>query len=197
MTLLDQYNILLKESIPSDKWPGRTITDKGTVHCYVQNYYDKKFTPLKDESIQLLELGVEYGYSMKLWTTWFTNANFVGIDPFQPNTIDHFNTLANCRGISADGFVEDTVNLFEDGTFDFIIEDGPHSLETQLFAAKHWISKLKSGGFLIIEDLQKPDTDIPSIVDHVKNIKNIQISVYDFRPKTGRHDDVIIEIEKR
>lgn len=197
MTLLDQYNILFKESKPSDKWPGRTITDKGTVHSYIQDYYNQKFTPLKDSPIKLLEIGVEYGYSMKLWTSWFTNAEFVGIDPLQPSTINYFNTTLNCKGIEADGFVESTVNMFEDNTFDFIIEDGPHTLESQLFAAKYWTPKLKSGGFLIIEDLQNPDNDVKEIVNYVKDIKNIQIKFFDLRSRTKGHDNVILEFEKK
>jgi len=197
MTLLDQYNTLLKESVPSDKWPGRTITDKGTVHCYIQEYYNNKFSSLKTKPIKLLELGVEYGYSMKLWLSWFTNAEFIGIDPFQPNTIDYFNTLPNCKGIDADGFSKETVNMFEDNTFDFIIEDGPHTIETQMFAAEYWSPKLKNGGFLIIEDLQNPESDIKSIVNCVKHVKNLQIKVFDFRRLRGGHDDVILEIEKK
>lgn len=197
MTLLDQYNTLLKESVPSDKWPGRTITDKGTVHCYIQQYYNNKFTSLKDEPINLLEIGVEYGYSMELWLSWFTNANFTGIDPLQPKTINHFNTLPNCKGINADGFIKETVDLFEDNTFDFIIEDGPHTIETQMFAAEYWSPKLKNGGFLIIEDLQNPESDIESIKNCVKHIKNIEMRVFNFRHIQNRYDDVIIEIQKK
>jgi hypothetical protein len=197
MTLLDQYNALLKESVPSDKWPGRTITDKGTVHCYVQEYYNKKFTPLKNKPIKLLELGVEYGYSMKLWLSWFTNADFIGIDPFQPETLSYFNTLSNCKGIEADGFADSTVSMFEDNTFDFIIEDGPHTLESQIFAATKWPAKLKSGGVLIMEDLQNPDSDVKAIAEQTKHMKDVQILFYDFRSKSRRHDDVIIEITKK
>jgi hypothetical protein len=197
MTLLDQYNILFQQAQPSDKWPGRTVTDKGFVHCFIQEYYNKLFTPLKDKPIKLLELGIEFGYSMKLWLSWFTNATFVGIDPFQPATIDYFNSLSNCKGINADGYIEETVDLFEDNTFDFIIEDGPHCLESQMFAAKYWTKKLKSGGILIMEDLQNPDSDIEHIVKHVKDIKDIQINMHDLRYKTGKHDDVILEFIKK
>lgn len=197
MTLLDQYNILLKEAKHSEKWPGKTVTDKGFVHCFIQEYYDKLFTPLKEEPIKLLELGVEYGYSMKLWLLWFTKATFVGIDPYQPETMEYFNSLPNCKGINADGYIKETVDMFEDNTFDFIIEDGPHSIESQLFAAKYWTKKLKSGGKMIMEDLQNPDSDIPEIVEYVKDIKDIQITKYDFRYKTGQHDDVILEFTKK
>ena len=197
MTLLDQYNILLENALPIDTWPGKTITDKGTYHCFIQEYYDDKFTPLKNTPIHLLELGVEYGYSIDLWRSWFTDLTLVGIDPYQPKTIKQINSFPKCKGIEADGYIEETVNMFEDNTFDFIIEDGPHTLASQKFAAKHWINKLKPGGFLIIEDLQYPQTDTEAIVEEIKHIKNIQVKLYNFGLITGRRDDAIIEIEKR
>lgn len=197
MTLLDQYNILLEKATPTDTWPGKTITDKGTYHCFIQEYYNQKFTPLKNTPICLLELGVEYGYSIDLWRSWFTDLTLVGIDPYQPNTIKRINSFPGSKGIEADGYTEETVNMFSDNTFDFIIEDGPHTLPTQIFAAKHWVNKLKPGGFLIIEDVQHPDTDVKSIVDEIKHIKNVQVLLYNFGLKTGRRDDVIIEIQKQ
>lgn len=195
MTLLDQYNILFQQAKPSDKWPGRTVTDKGFVHCFIQEYYNSRFTPLKDKPIKLLELGVEYGYSMNLWLSWFTNATFVGIDPFQPATINQFNTLPNCKGINADGYIEETVNMFEDEAFDFIIEDGPHTLESQQFAAIYWTKKLKPGGLLIMEDVYPLYIDL--IVEGIRTVKNIKVVAYDFTSKTGRHDDVILEFIKK
>lgn len=197
MTLLDQYNILLEKATPTDTWPGKTVTDKGTYHCFIQEYYNKKFTPLKNTPICLLELGVEYGYSIDLWRSWFTDLTLVGIDPYQPDTIKRINSFPQSKGIEADGYIEETVNMFSDNTFDFIIEDGPHTLQTQIFAAKHWVNKLKPGGFLIIEDVQHPDTDVKAIVEEIKHIKNIQVLLYNFGLKTGRRDDVIIEIQKR
>lgn len=197
MTLLTHYNELLSKSVETKEWPGRNITDKGTHHCYIQEYYDKKFTPLKNSPIKLLEIGIENGYSMDLWLSWFSNAEFVGIDPFQPNTVNRLNNIPLCKAIDADAFEENTVNLFEDETFDIIIEDGPHTLETQIFAAKYWVPKLKPGGFLIIEDLQSPDTDVKAIAESLKNNKNLQILFYDLRYRTGRWDDAILEIQKK
>ena len=197
MTLLEQYNLLLAKSLPSDKWPGRTITDKGTYHCFIQNYYNEKFTPLKQTPINLLEIGIEYGYSANLWLSWFEELNLVGIDPFQQNTVDYLNSVPNCKGLNMDAYTKEALDLFEDDTFDFIIEDGPHTLDTQVYAAKYWTSKLKPGGFLIIEDIQHPDTEVDIIINEIKNVKNIQALLYDFSTTTGRRDDVILEIQKR
>lgn len=197
-TLLQHYNELLAVAPETpNKWPGRAITDKGTYHCFIQQYYTHKFSSLKDAPISLLELGVEHGYSMDLWLSWFTNGNFIGIDPFQPNTIEKFNSISNCKGYDLDGYIESTVNLFEDNQFDFIIEDGPHTLESQVFAAQHWPAKLKSGGLLIIEDIQDPNKDVPEILKAVEGNKNLQVLFYDLRNIQGRHDDVILEIQKR
>jgi phosphoribosylpyrophosphate synthetase len=37
--------------------------------------------------------------------------------------------------------------------FDIIIEDGPHTLESQIFAVQNYTQLLKDGGILIIEDV--------------------------------------------
>ena len=47
-----------------------------------------------------------------------------------------------------------SLDLFEDDYFDYIIDDGPHSLPSQEYAVKHYLRKVKPGGKLIIEDVQ-------------------------------------------
>ena len=55
--------------------------------------------------------------------------------------------------IIEDAYSEKTASTFENNFFDYIIEDGLHTVEYQTIAIKLWLSKLKKGGKLIIEDI--------------------------------------------
>lgn len=186
MNLLDFYNNLKNHT---------DVTDKGTIHTYIQEYYNDKFTPLKNIPISILEIGILNGLSMDFWMSWFTNANFIGIDPCTTQ-INRLEQNPNFKGYSLDAFTFDTLNLFSDESLDIIIEDGPHTLDTQTFAAKNWIKKLKKGGLLIIEDIQNPDEEVYQIIKNIKDDKSLEINLFDLRPKINRYDDYIIEIKK-
>lgn len=172
-------------------------SDKGTLHSYIFEYYNNLFTPLKDSKFNLLEIGIQEGYSMDLWRGWFTQAILFGIDLSFNETVDRVNnTFKNSKAFLRDGFVAETVSLFDNDSFDFIIEDGPHTVETQVFAAQEWSKKLKTNGLLIIEDIQNPDKDCETIIDSIKDRPELSIKVIDLRSRKNRYDDVIVEITR-
>jgi predicted O-methyltransferase YrrM len=176
-------------------------SDKGTTHDYISSYYNERFTPLKDASLSLLEIGVQEGYSMDLWRAWFTRAQLYAIEldeQYRQRTVERINnTFANAKAYMCDGFHADTLSLFEDNSLDYIIEDGPHTLETQIFTAQLWTKKLKPGGVLIIEDIQSPDCHCNEIIKSIENNNNLSARVFDFRNNKHRYDDVIVEITKQ
>lgn len=170
-------------------------TDKGTWHSYIDHYYDAKFTPLKNEPINMVEIGVWWGASLRLWSNWFKKGFIYGIDP-EPFVIDNIRDIPRVIGVCADAYLESTLALFTDGIFDIVIEDGPHTLETQCRAAMLWTKKLKPGGVLIIEDVSDPDKNAPIIESCVdKNLYNVVH--YDFRKYKNRADDYLLEITKK
>lgn len=197
MNLTQKYNELLKFASDTNNHPGKTITDKGLLHSYIEEYYNKKFTPLKNAPIRILEIGISHGYSMDLWLSFFEEAMLFGIDNDggNLNSINRLSEFKNFKGIFANGYDNNALSLFKDNEFDFIIDDGPHTLDSQIFSAKNWIYKVKKEGFLIIEDLQNPDFDIPKIKKQIENIK-VKIEIFDLRSKKNRYDDVILEIQK-
>jgi hypothetical protein len=172
------------------------ITDKGTDHDYINGYYNDLFTPFKNTVFNLLEIGIQEGYSMDLWRGFFTKAELHAIDLTWQSTVDRVNQFENSNAYLCNGFDEYALKLFKDEYFDFIIEDGPHTVPTQIFAAQFWTKKLKPGGILIIEDIQHPETDCELIINSVRNELNLSTRVIDLRANKGRYDDVIVEITK-
>ena len=168
-------------------------TDKGREHDYINAYYDRIFSHLKDEKIKILEIGIYRGHSTRLWRSYFTNAELFTIEngleeggrPIVDNVIQYW----------TDGYCQETLDLFDNDYFDFIIDDGPHTLESQIYSATHWIEKLKLGGTLIIEDVKESEHFLQ--LNEAANLNNQKGKLYDFRLNKGRSDDMIFEIIKK
>jgi len=168
-------------------------TDKGTIHNYIDGYYSKKFTPLRFKNINILEIGVHDGLSIGLWRAWFTSANIYGLDNGMYEDWKWVNTLPNVQAHLIDAYSQEALNMFRDNFFDIIIDDGPHSLDSQKYSLQNWSKKLKVGGTLIIEDIQTPGS-----VDNILRVtpSNFKSSVYDLRKDKERYDDIILEFVK-
>ena len=87
--------------------------------------YEKYFSPLKDKSINILEIGALGGDSLRLWKEYFSNANVYGID-INPNCINLEEERIKIFIGSQDDipFLQGVVD--ECGTFDIVIDDGSH-----------------------------------------------------------------------
>jgi hypothetical protein len=168
-------------------------TDKGTIHNYINGYYNNEFTPKRNQPLTLLELGLAGGASIKLWDGWFTNSKLIGID-IDDECMNLFSDKSNIIIQTRDGYCEDTLNEWSDNIFDYIIEDGPHTVESQIFTVKYWIDKIKSGGKLIMEDIQSTE-NLNSIIEHIDKSK-ASYHIFDLRNDKGRYDDIIIELTK-
>ena len=73
---------------------------------------------------------------------------------------------------------------------------GPHTLESMVTCIQKYLPKVKSGGKVIIEDIQKIEwiETLENCID--KNIAESWRTI-DIRESKGRYDDVIFEIIKR
>ena len=167
-----------------------SVTDKGTTHDYIRSFYNEEFTPIRNSPVKILEIGVDSGGSLKLFKDWFVNGTIKGID-IKPD--DRRKMLpSDVEVIIADAYSQRIADMFQSNYFDYIIDDGPHTIESQIEFIRHWMPVLKPGGKLIIEDIQNPEQDI----EKIKSI-GIPFKVIDSRKQKGRYDDVIIVIARR
>ena len=179
------------EFYQEQSWNG-FFSDKGSAHDYIAAYYSPLFTPLQFESIKLLEIGYQEGRSARLWRDYFANAELwmADCDEIVDNTL-----VPGINYLWGDTYTQDILDKVEDGYFDFIIDDGPHTLASQVYAVKHWTKKLKSGGRLIIEDLQDP-AYLDILHAEAEQIGEIGRTC-DMRANKNRYDDIIFEIIKK
>jgi hypothetical protein len=74
--------------------------------------------------------------------------------------------------------------------FDLIIDDGPHSLESQI-SALDFINKLTTIGTLVIEDIQEGIIDIRRLREALPSHLRAKSEFVNFSNKSKRYDDCI------
>jgi hypothetical protein len=165
-------------------------TDKESLHCYISEYYNHTFTPYKESNIKLLEIGIRYGGSIELWRDFFTNAIIYGIDSGE----EAITNVDNCIIINDNAYDINVINALPID-FDFIIDDGPHTLISQIKFIVLYRDKIKKGGHLIIEDIQSYE-NLMELIKYI-NTDLFSYKVLDLRGVKGKYDDIILDILKK
>ena len=83
-------------------------------------------------------------------------------------------------------------NQFTPNTFDVIIDDGPHTLESMTFFALEYTKKINKNGLLVIEDFQEFNwTNI------IKRLipEEFNVEIKDLRHVRNRYDDIAMIIK--
>jgi cephalosporin hydroxylase len=174
-------------------------TDKNTIHSYLP-LYQKLLINKKETATDVLEVGIQHGGSIKLWSDFFTNANVHGIDIRDANTIwegiknkDNIKLYTSTDAYDDNFFINNFLN--KNIKCDFVLDDGPHSLESMKKFINLYTQILKDDGILVIEDVQSWDwTDI--LINEVPSHLKQYIKIYDLRPNKNRYDDIVFIIDK-
>jgi hypothetical protein len=177
-------------------------TDKNTVHSYL-DLYDNLLIKKKESALNVLEIGILNGGSIKLWNDYFTNANVYALDIMHINNVwDNIknnekiilHTSTNAYDISflKSTFVDNNIK------FDFILDDGPHTLESMIQFIILYSQIMTDDGILIIEDVQSIEwIEYLRLVtpEHLKKY----IEVYDLRTNKNRfiNDFKFDQIQKK
>jgi hypothetical protein len=132
--------------------------------------YEKHFAPLKDAAIRFLEIGVQYGGSIKVWEDYFSKASFVGVD-IDENCAKY----ATPRTKVIIGDQSNVEFLRTLGEFDIIVDDGGHTMVQQQNSFNTLFPAMNPGGIYVVEDLhtsfwpQFADSKI-STTDYLKSL---------------------------
>ena len=185
--------ILNKHQINGFEFEGGT--DKATDHSY-DTFYCKEFERFKNTQGTLLEIGSFNGGSGLLWHEYLPFIKIVMTD-IQDNIPKNIKDKLNrSEFILMDGYQKESIkalkNKYPEG-FDIIIEDGPHNLETQMFALKEYSKLLKKGGVLIIEDIQN-ESDLNELL--TVKLRGKTVEAVDLRHIKNRYDDLMIVVRK-
>ena len=176
-----------------------SLTDKSTIHSYLP-LYEKLLQSKKETAKNVLEIGIYFGGSIKLWNDYFTNANIYGLDILDINHVwegiknnDKIILYTSTDAYDTNFFVSNFLN--RNVRFDFMLDDGPHTLESMKQFIKLYSQVMKHDGILMIEDVPSLEW-IELLVNEVpENMKQF-IKVYDLRHIKNRFDDIVFTIDK-
>jgi len=199
--LLLYYFIMLSELVNNRN------TDKNTSHSYLE-LYESLLRKKKDSAKYVLEVGIgdftiKNGGSIALWRDYFPNAVIVGLDILGPERV--LDELKNDSRIvlytSVDAYDKEfftktfLTGIQKNIRYDFLLDDGPHTLESMKTFIELYSQNMADDGILIIEDIQKIEwlDELVNVVPlHLKPF----IQTYDLREKKNRYDDIVFTINR-
>jgi len=117
-------------------------------HNYL-DLYDKHFTPHRDSKINILEIGILFGDSLKILHEYFENAFIYALDIMDKSNLKR----ERINIIQGDQSDKNLLSNFENDFFSIIIDDGSHKMSHQQISFGVLFKTLKSGGIYVIEDL--------------------------------------------
>lgn len=197
----------------------RNGADKASKHRY-DRVYQPILEPIREDPINLLEIGVFRGHGMASFAEYLPNASLYGVDLFQrlrPEQIPALNhpRVKWAKVDSTTPAVTSALHKFG-VEFDVIIDDGAHWPEANMLTFRRCSPFLKSGGVYIIEDVWPLERMSSEQLNHwwlkrykerydlMKNeaflteLKNsgMKIERFDHRHITGEPDSYIITLRK-
>lgn len=177
-----------------------SLTDKNTAHTYI-DLYDTLFTPIRANASNILEVGIYHGGSIQLWCDFFPRAHIYGVDICNLDFIkkesiktDHNITLYTNTNAYDNNFIKEhfiNKNIY----FDMILDDGPHTLQSNIDLILLYSQLLTKNGIIVIEDIQNINY-INILIENVPiNLKKY-IQVFDLRYLNNRYDNIVFVINK-
>lgn len=130
--------------------------------------YERALGGLRGRPIDLLELGVDKGGSLQMWSAYFIEGRVFGFDLAPPDISypDNVRTAAGDQGKAED--LEAAIQGWGVDRFDIVIDDASHLGHLAAASFAHLFGqRLKPGGLYIIEDWgtgywdQWPDGEAP------------------------------------
>ena len=127
-------------------------TDKASGRHDYLSFYATFLEEMRHEEVRVLEVGVQFGSSLRMWEEYFPRGTIVGAD-IHPG-VKTFTSERIRTEIVDQSNLEDLVLLgTKHGPFDVIVEDGSHMWGHQIGTLKALFPFLKSSGIFIVEDL--------------------------------------------
>ncbi len=118
-------------------------------------FYERYFNKIKNDNLNILELGSHEGKGIAAFYHFFPNSKLVGanINPFQmryySNRIEEIYI-----DVSSKKILQNFKNYFN-RKFEIIVDDASHNLRDILITLPILFKKLNSGGYYVIEDINQ------------------------------------------
>ena len=192
----DETIVSLLDKLEINGFDRKGGTDKNTIHNYT-GIYAYLLDQYRDSKGRLLEIGVQHGGSSLLWHEYLPEffLDLVDTQDIVPDKIWHNMDPERYDFYQADAYCKSALDVFSEHEYDVIIDDGPHTLVSQQFTVQYYYPLLKSGGVMVIEDIQDP-SHLDVLTSCVDEFDREGIRIFDVRKTKGRYDDLIWAIIK-
>ncbi len=174
------------------------ISDKGTVHAYL-NFYDHLFQKKKKQKrkTHLLEIGVKEGGSLAMWHYYFGKDSIIhGVDFKEARKLKNYSE--NIKVFVGDAYTKEMVSRLTE-KYDIIIDDGSHLAKDMVFVIENYLPLLKNDGILVIEDIKFNKylhEHFKAVYRSISNEMKPYFYIVDRRLVKNRHDDMMLIINK-
>ena len=128
------------------------VSDKWSLYL---TEYDRVFDAYREKPVRLLEIGIQNGGSLEIWSKYFSNASIlIGCD-INPDCARLSYADPRIGVIVGDANARDTVTqvFSRCPQFDILIEDGSHRSSDIIKTFALYFPRLTEGGIFIAEDL--------------------------------------------
>jgi hypothetical protein len=142
-------------------------TDKGYYNGIGHNFaeiYDNCLSSYREVYMNILEIGVWDGGSLRMWADYFPNANIHGVDLEDKTQYNSDRIKCSIVDQSSVESLEAFTSMHAEGYYDLIIDDGSHHMRDQQITLAYLLPLLKSGGIYILEDVQTSECENNTIL---------------------------------
>jgi cephalosporin hydroxylase len=163
------------------KYKARKLDSSFAMHFL--DVYEHHFSSIRENPLEILEIGVQYGGSLKMWEEYFPNSNITGVDIDKKCKKYSKNRVKVIIGDQANREFLETL-----GNFDIIIDDGGHVMKQLKTSLEILWEHLNPGGAYVIEDLEtcywpkfdgawdRDDTAMETLKSRIDNLNHAAIS---------------------
>ena len=125
------------------------------MHGYAE-IYKSYFDKIKNDKLNILEIGVANGTSIKVWSDYFKNSNIIGVDIKKIDIVEKKLNRKNIKifqGSQTDkNFLLKIIEEYK--SFDIIIDDGSHYPKDVIKSFELLFPILNIKGLYFVEDMQ-------------------------------------------
>jgi Glycosyltransferase WbsX/Domain of unknown function (DUF4214) len=128
------------------------VSDKWDIYI---SEYDRLFQPYRDLPVRLLEIGIQNGGSLEVWSKYFAKAQKIVGSDIDPKCEQLTFDDPKIAVVVADANTDDAEAhiLAESNGFDLVIDDGSHQSGDIVRSFARYFKHLADGGLYIAEDL--------------------------------------------
>lgn len=159
--------------------------DKGTAHDYLPTY-EREMT--RTTGVTLLEIGVYAGHSVAMWDAWLTDSTVIGVDVDLSHLQMAHDLVRLCNGTDPEAVAATLPGM----TFDYVIDDGSHTVWDQLASLNVFLPLMRPGGRYFIEDITG-DAALAAIASHLDAL-GYTYEVYDGRGPGRQPDEIMVTV---